>query len=351
MGMTRTTTVALLVAGFAQAASAADAPSGPLSVPAKTLQVPTADISPAMQAFIAKPLNPDWNFHPKTGAEWRAMADKIAAGVVPGLPAMQERLHVKVDHQTIDGVRVAVVTPDSVPATNADKVVIHVHGGCYVYFPGDSGTTEALMLAGFGHYKVISVDYRMPPEAYFPAGLDDAMTVYRSTIKTTNPKNVAIEGTSAGGALTLEMVVKAKQDGLPLPGAIAPGTPMADVTKTGDSFYTNEFVDNVLVSPSGFCDDAAAFYAHGHDLADPLLSPVNADMTGFPPAILTTGTRDQLLSNTVRVHRKLKRAGVEAELNVYEGESHAQYQFDDRVPETREAFSDIAAFFGRHLGH
>src|ERR1700712_4129359 len=134
MGMTRTTTVALLVAGLAQAASAADAPSGPLSVPAKTLQVPTADISPGMQAFIAKPLNPDWNFHPKTGAEWRAMADKIAAGVVPGLPAMQERLHVKVDHQIIDGVRVAVVTPDSVPAANADKVVIHVHGGCYVYF-------------------------------------------------------------------------------------------------------------------------------------------------------------------------------------------------------------------------
>ncbi len=351
MGKTRTTTAALLAVGFAQAASAADAPSGPLSVPAKTLQVPTADISPAMQAFIAKPLNPDWNFHPKTGAEWRAMADKIAAGVVPGLPAMQERLHVKVEHQMIDGVKVAVVTPDSVPAANADKVVIHVHGGCYVYFPGDSGTTEALMLAGFGHYKVISVDYRMPPEAYFPAGLDDAMTVYRSTIKTIAPKNVAIEGTSAGGALTLEMVVKAKQDGLPLPGAIAPGTPMADVTKTGDSFYTNEFVDNVLVSPNGFCDDAAAFYAHGHDMADPLLSPVNADMSGFPPAILTTGTRDQLLSNTVRVHRKLRRAGVEAELNVYEGESHAQYQFDDRVPETREAFTDIAAFFGRHLGH
>ena len=153
-------------------------------------------------------------------------------------------------------------------------------------------------------------------------------------------------GTSAGGALTLEMVVKAKQDGLPMPGAIAPGTPMADVTKTGDSFYTNEFVDNVLVSPSGFCDDAAAFYAHGHDMKDPLLSPVYADMTGFPPAILTTGTRDQLLSNTVRVHRKLRRAGVEADLNVYEGESHAQYQFDDRVPETKEAFGEIAAFFG-----
>ena len=176
------------------------------------------------------------------------------------------------------------------------------------------------------------------------------MTVYKAATKMTDPKNVGIVGTSAGGALTLEMVVKAKQDGLPMPGAIAPGTPMADVTKTGDSFYTDEFVDNVLVSPNGFCDAAAAFYAHGHDMKDPLLSPVYADMAGFPPAILTTGTRDQLLSNTVRVHRKLRRAGVEADLNVYEGESHAQYQFDDRVPETKEAFGDIAAFFAKHLG-
>ena len=342
---------ATLIAAAPITAFAADPVAAPLQVPAKTLQIPTADISPEMQKFVGAPLNPGWNFHPKTGEEWRAMANQIAATVVPGLPAMRERMHVKVEAATIDGVKVAIVTPDDIPAQNRDKVIVHVHGGCYVYFPGESGTTEAIMMSGFGHYKVIAVDYRMPPDAYFPAALDDAMTVYKSVLKTTDPKNVGIIGTSAGGALTLEMVVKAKQDGLPMPGAIAPGTPMADVTKTGDSFYTNEFVDNVLVSPNGFCDDAAAFYAHGHDMKDPLLSPVNADMAGFPPAILTTGTRDQLLSNTVRVHRKLRRAGVEAELNVYEGESHAQYQFDDRVPETKEAFGDIAAFFGKHLGH
>ncbi len=322
----------------------------PLQVPAKTLQVPAADISPEMQKFIAKPLNPGWNFHPKTGEEWRAMANQIADGVVPGLPAMQERMHVKVEPAVIDGVKVFVITPDEIPPENKDKLLVHTHGGCYVYFPGPSGTTEAIMMAGFGHYKVLSVDYRMPPDAFFPAALDDAMTVYKSAIKTVGPKNVGIFGTSAGGALVLEMVVKAKQDGLPMPGAIAPGTPMSDVTKTGDSFYTNEFVDNVLVSPSGFCDDAAGFYAHGHDMKDPLLSPVYADMAGFPPTILTTGTRDQLLSNTVRVHRKLRRAGVEAILTVFEGESHAQYQFDDRVPETKEAFGEIGGFFSKHLG-
>ena len=126
---------------------------------------------------------------------------------------------------------------------------------------------------------------------------------------------------------------------------------MSDVTKTGDSFETNGMVDNVLVSKDGFCDAATVVYAKGHDLKDPLLSPVYGDMHGFPPAILTTGTRDLLLSNTVRVHRKLREAGVEAQLEVFEGESHAQYQFDDRVPEAKEAFTEIADFFGEHLGH
>lgn len=161
---------------------------------------------------------------------------------------------------------------------------------------------------------------------------------------------MGIFGASAGGALTIAMVLRAKSEGLPLPAAIAPGTPMSDVTKVGDSFQTNALVDNVLISSDGFCDAAAKFYANGHDMKDPLLSPVYGDMNGFPPTILTTGTRDLLLSNTVRTHRKLRQAGVEAVLHVYEGQSHAQYLRDDTAPETREAFGEIAEFFDRHLG-
>lgn len=332
------------------AAQSNDAPHAPLQVPAKTLPVPT-DVSPAMQTLIAAPLNPTWNQLWKTGEEWRTAANAQAAKTMQTLPAMRQRLHVSVRPETIDGVRVYVVTPDVIPPEHRDKLLIHVHGGCYVLFPGESGTSEAIMMAGIGHFKVISVDYRMPPEAYFPGALDDAMTVYKAELKTTAPKNIAVFGTSAGGALVLEMMLRAKQLGLPVPGAIAPGTPMSDVTKTGDSFYTNEKVDNVLVSRDGFCDAATVVYAHGASLSDPLLSPVYGDMHGFPPAILTTGTRDLLLSNTVRVHRKLREAGVEAQLEVFEGESHAQYQFDDRIPETKEAFGEITAFFDQHLGH
>lgn len=341
--------VCTALAGAHGGALADDGPLAPLQVPAKTLPVPT-DVSPEMRKIIAMPRNPAWNVLWKTGEEWRAAANAQAAKIVQAIPAMRERLHVTVQPETMDGVRVYVVTPDVIPPEHRDKLLIHVHGGCYVLFPGKSGTTEAIIMAGLGHFRVISVDYRMPPEGYFPAALDDAMTVYKAALKTAEPKNMAVFGTSAGGALVLEMMLLVKQDGLPLPGAIAPGTPMSDVTKTGDTFYTNDMVDNVLVSRDGFCDAGTIVYARGHDLKDPLLSPIYGNMHGFPPAILTTGTRDLLLSNTVRVHRKLREAGVDAQLQVYEGQSHAQYQQDDRVPETKEAFGEITAFFDKHLG-
>ena len=204
-------------------------------------------------------------------------------------------------------------------------------------------------MAGFGGFKVIAVEYRMPPEAYFPAALDDGMTVYRSALKTLDAKNIGLIGTSAGGALVLEMGLRARQLNLPMPGAIASGTPMSDVTKVGDTFYTNELVDNVLVSRDGFCDAAAKVYANGHDMKDPLISPVYGDYAGFAPTILTSGTRDLLLSNTVRVHRKLRNLGIDSFLQVYEGQSHAQYGRDDRIPEVREAFTEIGTFLNSHL--
>ncbi len=323
--------------------------AGPLEVPAKSVPVPST-VSPQMQKIIGAPLRSIWNIQPKTGEEWQPVAAAAAAATIKSIPGLRERLHVNVEPTTIDGVRAFIVTPEIIPPENRNRLLIHVHGGCYVLNPGEAGLPEAILMAGFGHFKVISVDYRMPPEALFPAALDDGMTVWKSASKTTNPKNMAIFGTSAGGALTLAMVLRAKQEGLPLPGAIAPGTPMSDVTKAGDTFQTNAMLDNVLVSPDGFCDAGTKVYANGHDLKDPLLSPVYGDMHGFPPAILTSGTRDLLLSNTVRVHRKLRQAGVDAVLQVYEGQSHAHYLRDDTAPETKEALEEIALFFDKHLG-
>ena len=339
-----------LAAALACAPALAEtASNGGAEVPARKLPVPET-VSPQVQKLIAAPLRPNWNVLPKTGEEWKPISEAGAAGTIRNLPGLTERLKVKVEKTTIDGVRAFVVTPEEVSPQNQNRVLIHMHGGCYVLNGGEAGLPEAMLMAAFGKARVISVDYRMPPEAYFPAALDDGMTVYKATIKNTDPKNVGIFGTSAGGALVLEMGLTAKQDGVPMPGAIASGTPMSDVTKVGDTFYTMELVDNVLVSRDGFCDAGAKVYANGRDLKDPLLSPVYGDMAGFPPTILTSGTRDLLLSNTVRVHRKLRQAGIEAALQVFEGQSHAHYLRDDTAPETRETFEEIARFFDRHMG-
>jgi epsilon-lactone hydrolase len=344
--------VGLLAAALCGVFSARDThaqSADPRELPARSVPVPDT-ASPQMQKLIAAPINPNWRDFPKTGEEWKKQVDAAAAVAVRSLPALREQLHVKTEPTTIDGVSAFIITPETIPPENRNRLLVHVHGGCYVSFPGESGTTEALFMAGFGHFKVISVDYRMPPQAPYPAALDDAMTVWKAALKMVPAANLAIFGSSAGGALTLSMVQRAKQENLPLPAAIAPGTPMSDLTGRGDSFVTNALLDNVLIAYGASCDARAALYTNGRDLKDPLLSPIYGDVRGFPPTILTTGTRDLLLSNTVRMHRKLRSAGVEAVLQVFEGMAHAQYYRDPTAPESKEAFEEIAGFFDRHLG-
>jgi epsilon-lactone hydrolase len=319
-----------------------------LDVPARNLPVPGTP-SPQIQRLIGAPFRPDWNVLPKSAQEWQQVVETRAAATLKTLPGLIERMKVKVEKTIIDGVRALVVTPESILPNNRHRVLIHMHGGCYVFNPGDAGLPEAVMMAGLGGFRVISVDYRMPPESHFPAALDDGITVYQYLLRTTDPKRLAIFGTSAGGALTLAIVLRAKQEGIPVPAVIASGTPMSDVTGVGDTFFTNELVDNVLVSRNGICQAAAQYYAAGHDMKDPFLSPVYGDMAGFPPTILTSGTRDMLLSNTVRVHRKMRQAGVEAYLQIFEGQSHAHYLFEDSAPESKEAFAEISDFFDKHM--
>ena len=110
----------------------------PREEPAKSIPVPT-DVSPGMQKFIAAPLNPAWHDLWKTGEEWRKAADKMDTEIVPTIPAMAERLHVKIEPSTMDGVKVFIVTPDEIPPENRNRLLIHIHGGCYCLFPAKRG--------------------------------------------------------------------------------------------------------------------------------------------------------------------------------------------------------------------
>jgi epsilon-lactone hydrolase len=329
---------------------AANADAGVRHLPARELPVPTDDVSPQEQQLIAAGFRPSLGHHPKDAAEWKAIIAKVGESGDKDVRELAAKLHVTLKATTVAGVPCFEITPEVVPSRNRHRLLVLVHGGAYVFGAGIGGMDEGVMLAGLGGFKVLAIDYRMPPDFPYPAAMDDAMAVWKKAVTLASPKNMAIFGSSTGGGMTLAMVLRARDEHLPLPAAIAPGTPWADLTDSGDSYKTNEWVDNVLVSAHGLLGDAARLYAGGHDLKDPMLSPIYGDFRGLPPAILTTGTRDLFLSNTVRAHRKLRRAGVEADLNVYEGQSHAQYMFDVDAPETTEAMRDIAAFFDRHLG-
>jgi acetyl esterase/lipase len=320
----------------------------PLDVPARAIPVPDT-VSPQMQRIIAAPLPAYWKTVPKSADEWKSMRDQGAARTLKQLPGLREQFGVRVGQQSIAGVNCFILTPEAMPEVNRDRLLMHLHAGAFFLSPGESGTREAILMAGVSHMKVVSVDFRMPPDFPYPAPVDDTVAVWKELARTTNPSNMAIFGSSSGGNLTMALMERAKQEGLPLPAAIALGSPAADLTKTGDTLFTNEFVDNVWVSYSGLQEASRLLYANGRDLRDPMLSPVYGDFDGFPPTILISGTRDLFLSTAARVHRKLRQAGIEALLVVFEGQSHTQYLVDPSAPETREAFEEIASFFDKHL--
>jgi epsilon-lactone hydrolase len=331
---------------FLQAAGAQSPVPPAREIPARTIPVPDT-VSPEMRKLIAPAPGP--RSAPKTAEEWRTLVAEASRIEMTRIATLRRHFSVDITERTIAGVRCYVVAPPTLPARNRDRLLVHVHGGGYVFGPGEAGLLEAITMAGFSQMKVLSIDYRMPPDHPFPAAMDDAMAVWKSIVKLEAPARIGLFGTSTGGGMTLAMVQRAKKEGLPLPAAIAPGTPWSDLSKTGDSYFTNESVDNALGGYEPLLSSAAKLYANGLDLKDSRLSPVYGEFAGFPPTILTTGTRDLFLSNTVRVHRKLRAAGVEAQLEVYEGQSHAQYIPDPSAPETREAFGEITRFFDQHL--
>ena len=189
----------------------------------------------------------------------------------------------------------------------------------------------------------------MPPAHPFPAAVDDAVAVYRHVLGNRPASSIAMGGTSAGGGLTLATVHKLIELGVDVPGAIYLGTPWADLTKTSDTLYTNESLDRVLLTYDGWIGGAARLYAGEYELTHPLISPVYGDFDGFPPTYLISGTRDMLLSDTARVHRKLREAGVVADLNVYEGMSHAGYMIVADSPESQQVYAELGDFLLEHL--
>lgn len=301
-----------------------------------------ATVSPQAQKFLSRPAS-DAEVPPnleqnRTGTDqWQAGAGALSKKLYPANVAVDK----------IAGVPVRIVTPLTIAPAKRNRILINLHGGGFV---SDSGSlTETIPIANLTGTKVVAVLYRLAPEHPFPAGLDDAIAVYKELLKTYKPANIGVYGTSAGAILTAEMTAKLKQLGLPLPGATGIFSGTGDLSQGGDSaaLYTLDGLAGHL-DPSK-PDPGPAQYRGATRLRDPILSPLYADLHGFPPTLFITSVRDALLSGTTILHRAYLGAGVDAQLVVFEALPHAFWN-EPLLPESKEADHLMASFFDTHLG-
>ena len=294
---------------------------------------PPAHVSDAARTVLATPRPSSGTIPALEDKEgWRRLiAQRDAASSAMSAP-FAARLKSDVEARTRGGVPVYVGTPQGERLIANDKVVFDIHGGALLFGGGEANVTfEAKAIALRTGRVTYALDYRVPPDGPYPAALDDCLAAYRALLDETPANRIVVSGTSAGGNLAAALLLRARDEGLPAPAGALLMTPELDLTESGDSFNTLMGLDVVLQARLMEMNLA---YAGGADLAHPYLSPLFGDVTGFPPTLLQAGTRDIFLSNAVIMHRKLRRAGVRAELHVWEGMPHGG--FGGVTPEDRE---------------
>lgn len=281
---------------------------------------------------------------PENADAWRATIATIDGTRIDDCKALLDALPVRYEESSLGGVKTYVLTPDQPHPELADHVFFHFHGGAYVFSGGLPCLVEPAVMNIHLPIKAVSVDYRMPPDHPAPAAIEDGVAAYRALLADYAPDQIICGGASAGAGLTFATLQAARDMGLPMPRAVFAGTPWVDLSLTGDTLTSLEGLDRILVTYHGVLGAAAKLYANGLDLKDPRISPIYGDFNDFPPTFLVSGTRDMLLSDTSRLHRKLRNAGVRADLNVFEAHAHADYLFGAMTPEVSELFRDFHKF-------
>ncbi len=272
--------------------------------------------------------------------------------LAPYLERQKVLFPVKLQDTKLAGVHVYVYTPSGgVAPLHRGRVLINLHGGGFSgCWPG-CAELESRPIAALDSIKVVSIDYRQAPENKFPAASQDVATVYKELLKTYQPGNIGIYGCSAGGMLTAESVAWFQKHNLPPPGAIGIFCAAAGEFG-GDAAYTSTPLGEARFMPelrTGGLEHLTYFSGTSPD--DPLVSPVvsPAVLSKFPPTLIITATRGFEMSAAVFTHSQLVKAGVDADLHVWEGLFHGFFYNPD-VPESRDAYNVITKFFDKHLG-
>lgn len=226
------------------------------------------------------------------------------------------------------------------------RVILQIHGGGYI---GPMKNTYRDFAVQYSRRSlggdVLTVDYRVAPEFPYPAALEDAVASYKWLIeeKRYAPEKIVVAGDSAGGGLTLALMLYLRDHGIPLPAGVIVMSPWTDLTCSGESYTTNysrdpqfgNTKDNMLYNSS---------YIGDNDPREPYISPVFGEYHGFPPVLMQVGSEEVLLSDTLTVAEKLRNAHGKLRLSVYDGMFHVFQMALRLIPESREAWTEVGRF-------
>jgi len=229
-----------------------------------------------------------------------------------------------------------------IPEAVLDCTILFFHGGGF-----NRGSTKdhmglCLRIARIAQARVFSLDYRLAPEFVFPAAIEDALAAYRYLLSHGNlPHRIIPVGISSGGTLVLDLLISARDTGIPLPRAGICMSPVVDASIGGDSAKSNK--DNDWVSDVQL-NETQSMYLAGSDPENPLASPVRARLNGLPRLYVQAGTHEVLLSDIASFVDKARWAGVPVQFELWEGMFHCWQMFAQHIPEGQRAINHIGEF-------
>ncbi len=253
-------------------------------------------------------------------------------------------------------IKVAPVIAGTVPAewsypknAQVDATILYIHGGAwYMCSPRTHRGIVSHIVQASG-VRALSIDYRLAPENPFPAALEDCISAYEWLMAQGIPANrIIVAGDSAGGNLTLALLVALREAGKPSPAAAVGLSPATDLTGSGESYLTRKSLDPILSNLGS--TTITKDYTGNHDLRDPYLSPLFADLHGLPPILIHVGDHEVLLDDSTRFGDEASAAGVDAQVKVWPEMFHVFQLFVPWMPEARQAIGEIGEFIRARIG-
>jgi acetyl esterase/lipase len=229
------------------------------------------------------------------------------------------------------------------PGADASRVLLFLHGGGYCSGSIVSHRSMASRAGAAAGMRALALDYRLAPEHPYPAALDDARAAFAALLaQGVAPADIAVGGDSAGGGLTLALMVAQREAGLPLPGCAWLASPWVDLAMTGASMEAKATVDPLI--HRGYLEELSAAYRGAVAADDPGVSPLQADLRGLPPVLVQVGSAEALLDDAVRVAGRLGAADVAVRLEVWPHMIHAWPLWSARLADGRRALAAAGAF-------